>query len=133
MMIHFTPTVTADSERIRRWIDKDPDHAGKSSPEWWTKGTVLSCCAEDQAGPVMYLRIDKEEDKARMHIQFAPQNEVSKLRVAGAFIDGIPRMLSSMKHLGFSGLIFKSTSASLIRFMGRMGFVSIGDDDFVRT
>jgi len=131
-MIRFTATLVDDLPEIQRWIDADADHAGKMEAPWWRGGDVLNCCAEDEHGPVMYLRIDKEKDKVRMHIQFAPTNEVSKLRVAGAFIEGLPRMILSMKKLGFSAIVYESTSQSLIRFMWRMHFVPLGENQYLR-
>lgn len=132
-MIRFRPAIVDDVPQILSWISADLDHAGKMSAEWWLAGSILSCCAEDAAGSVMYLRIDRELSKARMHIQFAPHREVSKIRVAGAFIEGLPRMAQTMKDMGFGSLVFESVSPSLIGFMGKMGFSPAGGNDFVRT
>lgn len=132
-MIKFTATIPDDIPQIERWIFYDTDHKDKMDGKWWLGGTILSCCAEDAGGPVMYLRIDKENDKVRMHIQFAPANEVSKIRVAGAFLDGLPRMIQTMHGMGFRELIFESCSKSLIRFMERFGFRAIGENQFVRA
>ena len=129
-MIKFTPTIPDDIEQIERWIAWDDDHRGKVTGKWWLEGNVLSCCAEDRGGPVMYLRIDRESDRVRMHIQFAPANEVSKIRVAGAFIDGLPRMKFQMKKMGFREIVFESCSKPLVRFMEKFGFRAIGEGNF---
>lgn len=131
-MIKFTATIADDIPQIQRWIDADDDHREKMDGKWWLQGSVLNCCAEDKAGPVMYLRIDRESDRVRLHIQFAPTNEVSRIRVAGAFIDGLPRMLSTMKGMGFRELVFESCSKPLVAFMSRFGFRAISEREFVR-
>lgn len=132
-MIRFDEIIPDDLPQIGEWIEAEPDHKGKMTPLWWMQGTVLSCCAEDDRGPVMYLRIDREGDWARLHIQFGPQHQVSKLRVAGAFIEGIPRMADTMANYGFKALVFASTSDSLIGFMRKMGFVPSGGCDYLRS
>jgi hypothetical protein len=130
-MIRFTPTSIYDLPQIGEWISADLDHAGKMSSEWWMQGTILSCCAEDAGGPVMYLRIDREYPNARLHIQFAPAQQVSKIRVASAFIEGIPRMAKTMKDYGYLGMVFESCSESLVKFMERMKFVPYVGHDYV--
>lgn len=132
-MIRFEPSIADDLPRIAEWIDADGDHRGRMEPNWWLEGTVLSCCAKDDNGPVMYLRMDREGDRARMHIQFAPEKQVSKMRVASAIIDGIPRMVETMANFGFKALVFDSISSPLINFMTKkMGFIWAGGDDYLR-
>lgn len=132
-MIEFVCIEPGDLAQIQRWIDSDQDHRGKMDAMWWTESNLLNCRVKDEHGSVMYLRVDEEQEKVRLHIQFAPQNEVSKMRVAAAFIDGFPRMLQTIKNMGYAGIVFESTSSSLIHFMRRMGFEPCGGQDYLRT
>lgn len=81
----------------------------------------------------MYLRLDKEAEFVRMHIQFAPENEVNRVRVARVLFDGIPRMISTLEAWAYQGIIFESQSPSLVAFMDRMKFVHKSGDDYVLT
>jgi hypothetical protein len=57
-----------------------------------------------------------------MHILFAPESSVSRMRVAKAIVKTFPTILQHFKDLGYDGLIFDSIRPSLIRFLNKFGF-----------
>lgn len=129
-MIKFTPAIVDDIAEIAEWISADPDHQNKNIPaNWFLTGNdcILSTCIEDKSGPVMYLRIDTENDRARLHVQFAPPNQVSKIRTAKVLLEALPVVNLEMKKKGFKGLLFESTCPSLIAFMNKLKFDHVVD------
>lgn len=127
----FRETQPDDSERISDWIQRDLNHAGKMSSDWWLEGSVLSCCVEDNDGPVLYLRLDSEGSAVRLHIQFAPTEVVPKMRTAKAIMRGFPKLAEVMKEQGAKAILFESESNPLIKFMNKMGFDYWKDNDYV--
>lgn len=128
----FRSSDQQDYNRIAEWIDRDIFHFGKMTPEYWLPcpEALYSFCLEDDQGPVLYLRVDKEGDLFRFHMQFAPEEQVSRLRTAKALFKIFDPLVSEFKKEG-KGIIFKSTNDPLIRFMERKGFVSCGNDDYL--
>jgi hypothetical protein len=124
-MLSFLPTTVADAEIIRDWIAADPFHTGQRE-SFYLEGSVAATKLEDELGTVLFLKMDKEANATRLHVQFAPAGIVSRLRVAKALVHSIPVVC---KELG--ALVTESVSPSLIQFLERMGFVRVdGTDDF---
>ena len=127
-MISFSPTILEDQPQIARWSAADPYHCDKAiiaGPGWWAMGSsdaLAAFCVEDEGGPTMYVRLDQEESLLRVHIQFAPENEVDKKRVIKTILQGLPVFSSFAKNRNMTGLISESTSPSLIEFMKKIGF-----------
>ena len=134
-MIILTETTESDVEQIREWLVADPDHKTQTEadPEWMLTGQgLLSFCIVDAKGPICYVRFDQDSDLVRVATQFAPESVVSKRRVILGLIKAlIPTMLLFAKDNGFKGLVFKSTSESLIGFMKKQKFMLDKDDDYV--
>jgi hypothetical protein len=121
----------ADIEQLTEWIKADPYHEHNINPTWWLTGSgLLSYCIQDSIGPTMYVRIDAENGLMRIHTQFAPESEVSKLRVVKCLIKALPVMEFHGRKMGMTGFVYKSTSESLIEFMQKkFGFTPTGSDD----
>lgn len=128
----FTNTVASDIEQLTEWISSDPYHKDCIDPHWWMTGRgLLSFCLQDQKGPTMFVRLDKDEDRIRIHTQFAPESEVSKLRVAKTIIQVLPVLMVYGKERKLKGFVIKSVSPSLINFLQiKFGFTPIGNDDY---
>jgi hypothetical protein len=122
-----------DIEQLTEWIRHDPYHKDCLNPTWWLTGNgALSYCLMDSKGPTMYVRTEIDGWKLRLHTQFAPLSVVDKTRVMKAIIWAIPVMEKFAKDNGLSGLVYQSTSPSLISFMQiKFGFVLAGNSDFV--
>jgi hypothetical protein len=122
----FSPSVDTDLEQIKEWIDKDPYHKDQPADWWLTGNGYLSCALQDSIGPVFYLRFDQESDLLRMSTQFAPFEEVSKIRVAKAILKTFPKFIEAMRPK-FKGIVFESVSPTLIGFMAKLGFTHSGE------
>jgi predicted deacylase len=123
--VHFAPVTVADAQTIRTWIAADPHHAGQHEA-FYLEGSVAATKLEDEQGTVLFLRMDKEKEATRLHVQFAPAGIVSRLRVAKALVRSIPVVC---KELG--ALVAESQSLALVKFLERMGFVRVdGTDDY---
>jgi hypothetical protein len=127
----FTNTTQADTEQLTEWIQADPYHKDCLNPQWWFTGNgLLSYCLQDSKGPTMYVRLDKDEELLRLHTQFAPDNQVSKLRVVKSLMYALPRMEQFAKSKDLKGYVYRSTSQSLIDFMQiKFGFTPVGAND----
>jgi len=78
----------------------------------------------------MYVRLDKDEDLLRIHCQFAPESEVSRVRTVKSLMWAFPRMETVARQNNLKGFVYKSTSKMLIEFMERkFGFRPTGNDD----
>ena len=130
----FTDSTVNDIEQLTEWILADCYHKDCLDPKWWLTGHegALTCfCLQDDKGPTMYVRLDKEEDLIRIHIQFGPEGEVSKSRVVKSIIKALPAVKEYAKGQGFKGFIYRSTSESLISFLQmKFAFVPVGGDDY---
>jgi hypothetical protein len=96
--------------------------------------SILCFRLDDSAGPTMFVRVEKDlyDRHARMHILFAPESSVSRMRVAKAVVKTFPTILQHFKDLGYEGLIFDSVSQSLIRFLSKFGFKAVDNtNDFL--
>jgi hypothetical protein len=128
----FLESTENDIEQLSEWIQNDPYHRDCLDPHWWLTGQgFLSFCVQDSKGPTMYVRLDKDGELLRLHIQFAPESEVSKLRVIKSILWGLPKIELMARAHNLKGFIFKSNSLSLINFMkNKFGFISINSDDY---
>jgi hypothetical protein len=126
-------SVESDIEQLSSWIIADPYHQDCLNPRWWLTGQgILSYRIEDSKGVTMYARLDSDGEFIRLHCQFAPESEVSKLRVIKSILWAIPRMEQFARSKKAKALIFNSVSPSLIEFMKtKFGFTSIGDNDYL--
>ena len=129
-MMNFSPAVDSDLEQLKEWIDKDPWHKDQPADWWLTGNGYLSCVLQDQTGPVFYLRFDQEDELLRMSTQFAPEEEVSKMRVAKAILKTFPKFIEAMRPK-FKGIIFESTNPTLIGFMAKLGFEKVEGRNYV--
>jgi len=137
-IMNLTPTTREDLPQIEEWIKADPWH--KDDPTWKAEGLltgngVLCFCLSDDKGPLCFVRLDAEGEMLRLATQFGPENEVSKSRlVAGLLSMGIPAIIEFGKVKGYKGIVFESTSESLIAFMNRLGFFkAAGENDYALT
>lgn len=140
-MIKFSETLLDDQPQILEWMRADSYHrdaTDQGMPGWWVTGSdcLLAACIEDASGPVIYFRLDNtENDLIRMHVQFGPQNQVSKSRVARGIARAMPALKKVAQEKGAKGFVFESLSPGLIRFMGVLGFVPMPGkenvDDYV--
>jgi hypothetical protein len=122
-MIKFIPTVEGDVDQIREWTAADPWHQNQKQPEWWLTGSeaYVCACVQDEKGPVVYLKVEEEETQFRLHCQFGPRSEVSRLRLLLAMRDGLPPLVMHLLSKG-KDVVFNSSNPSLVRFMWSMGF-----------
>lgn len=132
MNIEFVPTAFGDVEQLAKWIQHDPYHKDCLNPEWWLTGNgLLSFRVDDLIGPVMYIRTEPDDGLLRIHTQFAPEQEVSKLRVVRAIVKGLPKLEILARDNVLSGFVYRSVSPLLVEFMiKKFRFVAVGKDDY---
>jgi hypothetical protein len=128
--MHFSPPQFEDLEQISDWVAHDPYHFHQGQPEWWLGvGALLAFRLMDDKGPLCYVRLDEEGGYVRIHTQFAPESVVSRRRLVVSMIQAVKCLIDF--YQGKSGLIFNSTSPTLIAFMSKyLGFKPIGQDDY---
>lgn len=127
----LTESTQQDIEQLTEWIKADPYHRDCLEPLWWLTGQgLLSYCIQDSKGPTMYVRLDEENGLMRLHCQFGPELEVSRIRVVKSLLWAVPKMTEFGKQEKLTGFIYKSTSSSLISFMQiKFGFTPVGSND----
>jgi hypothetical protein len=126
----FSPSTVDDLEQLTEWIAYDPYHFHQGQPEWWLTGNgLLAFCLMDDRGPLTYVRLDDEGEYIRIHTQFAPESVVSKRRLVVGMLQAINTLIEVYKSTA-KGLVFNSVSPGLIAFMGRLGFIAVGNDDY---
>ena len=130
--MQLAPTTEQDTQQLINWITADPYHKDCDNPVWWFTGNgILSYKIVDSQGVTMYVRTEADNNLLRLHTQFGPDCEVSKIRVIKSLLWALPKMESVGKQFDLTGFVFKSESVSLINFMKlKFGFVSIGNDDY---
>lgn len=128
----FLPSTENDIEQLSEWIKADPYHKDYLDPFWWLTGNgLLSYCIHDSKGPTMYVRLDEEAGLMRLHCQFAPESEVSRIRVVKSLLWALPKMKSVARDKNLQGFVYRSTSPLLISFMQtKFGFTPVGADDY---
>ncbi len=119
-----------DLPRLAEWIAADQWHKGGPAGWWTSPESVVTARLDDDIGPVIYLRINRDGERVRLNLQFAPVSAVSKLRVARVLKNAIPRIINVMRHQSI-GVVFSSENPPLIGFGLKFGFKSIGNNDFL--
>jgi hypothetical protein len=131
-MITFEAVTQASLPRLADWIQQDEYHKTQNLEDWlMTPALVLQCWLHDDQGPVMYVMTERDDDFLRIHIQFGPENEVSKRRIVRALFGGWPKFLPVMKEQQAQGIWFTSKSPTLIHFMDKFGFKPWRNDDYL--
>lgn len=131
--MQFKSSGVDNLSEIQSWIDQDTDHQNKMRADWWLTGNLclLAGRVEDDIGTVVYFRVDNEDCMARLHVQFAPSDEVIKPRLIKAILIGYYKIETMMKLKKMKGIVFDSQSRDLIRFMSKLGFRHLDKDDYV--
>lgn len=133
----LTTTQESDLPQITEWIQADPWHRDdpRHTAEFLLTGNgLMTFCLTDDKGPLCYVRLDDEGSVMRLATQFGPESEVAKRRlVHGLLSEGIPFIIAFGRENGYKGIIFESTSPSLIAFMDKLGFKSVGGADYQLT
>jgi len=131
--MEFTPSTVEDVQQIQEWIKSDPDHVDRISADFWLTGNdcVFAGCLRDNIGSIVYFRVDKEGELARLHVQFAPSGQVAKGRLVKALLNGYYKIESKLRNENFKGVIYESTNPSLIQFMSRLGYLHEEGDDYL--
>jgi hypothetical protein len=130
--MNFSTSTEQDVKQITEWISRDPYHVDQNFPEWWLTGNgLLAFRLDDVQGPLSYVRLNEEGEYVRMHIQFAPEDIVSKRRVVVGLIGLVGKLVEVYRADKKKGLIFRSISPSLIIFADKnLGFKSAGNNDY---
>lgn len=136
-MIQITETTKQDVEQIREWIAADPWHSGDpkwQNPELMITGFgMMSFCLQDDEGPLAYVQLIEDGDDARIAMQFAPEDIVSKRRLVLGLINvGIPVMKGLAEGFEKKGLVFETFSPLLIGFAKRNGFKRVDETNDYR-
>lgn len=117
-----------DKQRLQEWIDFDSSKKHAEPEGWYTGKGLLSFRYDDSKGPVCYIRMDKEDNLARLYYLFVPNAET---RIAKAILKTIPMCADVAKEQNLKGLVYDSVSLKLIDFCWRaFGFVSAGGDNY---
>jgi hypothetical protein len=138
-MLRMIATEKVDLAQIREWMKEDPWHKhlpNQTAEELLTGNGLLCFCIQDDVGPVVYVRFDKDEGEnlLRVSTQFGPENEVSKRRlIVGLMRVLVPTIIKFGKKKKFSGAIYNSVSPKLIEFMDKFEFRPAGNNDYVLT
>jgi hypothetical protein len=137
-MIKLIPSDDKDVERLLRWIALDEFHRDLPlNPYFWltaAHGSLLAFRLDDNDGPLCYVRLDEKDSlgEIRLHTQFAPRDEVSKLRLVKGMLQCIPMVLYECRRQHAAGIIFESVSPTLIGFMSKkFGFKPAGGTDYI--
>ncbi len=133
-MIKLTETTQSDVEQIREWLAADPWHKDdpQNIPELMTTGNgLLSYCLQDDKGPIAYVKLTDDDGLVRIAMQFASEDVVSKRRLTiGLARVGIPMIKEFALQNGFKGMVYESVSSKLISFCEKLGFKSVGNNDY---
>jgi len=133
-MIKMTETAQSDVGQIREWLAADPWHKedSRNAPELMITGNgLLSYCLQDDKGPLAYIKLTGDDGLVRIAMQFAPPDVVSKRRLTiGLARVGIPMIKIFAIQNGYKGIVYESTSPKLIAFCEKLGFRSVGNDDY---
>lgn len=102
---------------IEKWINSDPQHAGKSKVGFWLPQERTNCFViEDEIGAIFYVRA---ENVLRLHIQFAPEGDSARTKRA---LDQFATNIRESSKQSYRQIIFESTFAPLIRFLHKRGY-----------
>lgn len=117
----FRPTTENDRELLAKYISSDPEHSATTPVSFWLppsdphKGAKY-LAVEDENGTLAYLVL---ENCLRIHVQFAPPEEIERTRA------GLASALPQIQHWArdqYKEIIFESISAPLIWFLRKFGF-----------
>lgn len=129
------PALDEDLRQIADWIGKDPYHQQQAA-DFWLTGTsgVLACKVVDGIGTCAYVKVeDKGDGIWYMHVQFAPEDEVSPMRMAKRIIEFMKTFMVMAKANNVRYLVTDSISPRLVAFMThKLEFEPIGDNQFRR-
>jgi hypothetical protein len=123
-----------DRPQLKRWIDADSTHKDNTEPGFWIRPADengnpeegIKCLrVEDDKGAVFYLRM---ENALRVYVQFPPEEEVSKSRLASALRRALWFIGGGAKKAGYQEMLFDSKSPSLTAFFNRLGFKVLEDN-----
>ena len=135
MSLRFVRSTNEDLATLHAWINADPWHSYKDAAEWWISGGYLAFKLVDKDGDVLFVRLDHEDCSGtlvRLHTQFAPDDVVSKRRVAKALSFGVTEFAPHGVANGLTGFVTESVSPDLIAFMvHHIGFKPNTGNDFV--
>ena len=121
----------SDVDQIAEWTAADPWHKDQKTPEWWLTGTgYLSFCVQDDVGPVVFVKVEEDGNRFRLHCQFGPRTAVDRVRLLKAMKYGLPTILLILIKQG-KEVVFSSESPSLIKFMLSRGFQPDPSGDYV--
>lgn len=117
-----------DMPQLEKWVAADMVHNGTIEPSFWVRPldengqpeNGIKCFkVEDDNGAVFYVRL---ENTLRVYIQFPPEEEVSKSRVASALRRMFWFVGGGSKKAGYQEAFFDSTSPQLVTFFKALGF-----------
>lgn len=124
-MITFRPTEIQDLVMVTGWTLQDPVHKN-IAPAFWTEPAVenkhVCYVIEDEEGPVIFVRQEREGNNLRLHTQFPPD---SRKRVAASLERAYPFVKEWALEHKIEAIVFESESPTLIRFMARFGFKAV--------
>jgi hypothetical protein len=98
-------------------------HEG-TSPLFWLTGNdcLFAARLEDEEGLVAYTRVDEMPDSYFVHVQFGPEDIVSKKRVALGLSAGIKIVSDLAKANGKKKVLTQSENPPLVGFLHKLGF-----------
>jgi hypothetical protein len=133
MSIRLTASTLDDIDQIKEWqrVDLDEDHR-TIDPTWWLTGndSYLSFCIQDDEGPVCWVRLDKENEHARLGTQFAPPEIVSKPRLVAGMLAAFKVCVPHLVEEGFHGIITMTRFPHLANFLvSQVKFERVGQTD----
>jgi len=136
-MLRIITTEKTDLGQIREWMKEDPWHShlpNQTAEELLTGAGLLCFCIQDDKGPIVFVRFDKDDDEnlLRISTQFAPESEVSKRRLVVSLTRSlVPMIIKFGKDNKFDGAVYESVSSKLIEFMSKFGFRPAGNNDYM--
>ena len=108
---------------LEKWINLDPQHAGKTNVDFWLPQDRTNCfVVEDDIGAIFYVRA---ENVLRLHVQFAPATDSERTKKA---LDSFARHIREVAKTTYRQIIFESTFAPLIRFLEKRGYRASKDE-----
>jgi hypothetical protein len=132
-MVKFTTTDLEDMPQIAEWIQADPHHAYQYEPiDWLTGQGEITFTVEDELGPAMYVRFDREERLLRLRTQFMPKSDTSKERTGKAILGAMQLFLpTAAERYDVDGIVFETENQELAVFMEKaFNFEFVGGKDY---
>jgi hypothetical protein len=121
------PAQISDLPNAAAWTKADADHCGNTLPMFWIRQQIgINCFVlDDGEGDVFFFRMVRYQNatEVEVHIQFAPEEIVSRQRTMTALTIGFAWLEARLHSLGFRLLYFYSRNQNLIYFcQKRLGF-----------